>query len=77
MNALRPGDGSVCSAAESSTVPVEALEVSMSGAAPVTVTFSSIAPTSNVRSSVKNCCVPMRMPARSIVLYPWRVAFTA
>jgi hypothetical protein len=26
MNALRPGDGSVCSAAESSVVPVDAFE---------------------------------------------------
>ena len=42
MNALRPGDGSVCSAAESSAVPVDAFDVSISGAWPVTVTFSVI-----------------------------------
>ena len=68
MNALRPGAGSVWSAAESITVPCEAFAVSMSGAEPVTVTFSVIAPISIVRSSVRNCCVPMRIPARSTVL---------
>ena len=46
MNAERPGDGSVCSAAESSTVPCDAFDVSMIGDWPVTVMFSSIAPTS-------------------------------
>ncbi len=55
MNALRPGEGSVCSAAESSVVPVDAFDVSISGAWPVTVTFSVIEPTSIVRSSVRNC----------------------
>ena len=40
MKALRPGDGSVCSAVVSSTVPVDAFDVSMSGDSPVTVTFS-------------------------------------
>ena len=55
MNALRPGAGSVCRAAESSTVPWEAFEVSMTGDCPVTTMFSSSAPTSRVRSSVMNC----------------------
>src|SRR5207247_5592742 len=76
MNAFRPGAGSVCSALESSTVPCEALAVSMSGDWPVTVTLSSIAPTSSSRSRTRNCCVPMRMPRRSTVLNPWSAART-
>ena len=68
MKAFRPGAGRLCSAWESITVPVDAFDVSISGASPVTVTFSVIAPTSIVRSRVRNCCVPMRIPPRSIVL---------
>ena len=33
-NAARPGDGSVCSACESITVPVDAVDVSMTGVSP-------------------------------------------
>jgi hypothetical protein len=58
MKAERPGDGSDCSACVSSTVPCDAFDVSMIGDCPVTVMLSSRAPTSIVRSSVMNCCVP-------------------
>jgi hypothetical protein len=66
--ALRPGEGSVSSIALSSTPPVEAEDVSMSGDWPVTVTFSEIAPTSSVMSMVTNCCVPTITPLDSYVL---------
>ena len=68
MNALRPGEGSVCSAAVSRTVPCDAFEVSIIGDWPVTVMFSSSAPTSIVRSSGMNCCVPIGISFRSMVL---------
>ena len=63
--ALRPGAGNTSSTSRSSVPPVEALDVSMSGAAPVTVIVSCNVPTSSVRSSVRNCCVPTRMPLLS------------
>ena len=75
-NAARPAAGSVCSAWLSRTVPCDAFAVSISGASPVTVTFSVIVPTSRSRSSTRNDCVAMRMLPRSIVLYPWSDAFT-
>src|SRR5256885_8856650 len=40
MKAFRPGAGRVWSAVESSTVPCDALAVSVSGDSPLTVTFS-------------------------------------
>ena len=61
-NALRPGAGSGSSVCRSSTPPVDAVDVSISGDWPVTVTISSIAPTSSVTSSVTNCCVPTTIP---------------
>ena len=47
----------------------------MSGAGPVTVMFSSSAPTSSVTSSVRNCCVPMRMPALLVRLVALKRGF--
>ncbi len=70
MNALRPGAGSVCKDSVSSTVPVEALEVSTRGTSAVTATVSATAPTSSFKSSVTNCWVPMRMPVWSSALKP-------
>ena len=57
--ALRPGAGRVSSTSRSSVPPVEAFEVSMSGAAPVTVTVSCSVPTSSAMSMVRNCWVPI------------------
>src|SRR5215468_4384034 len=76
MKALRPGADSLSKDNESSTVPVEALEVSSSGTSALTLTASVRAPTSNFRSSVTNCCVPIRMPARSIGVKPASEAFS-
>jgi hypothetical protein len=45
----------------SSTVPVDAFDVSISGVAAVTEIVSCTAPSSSVMSSVMNCCVPTRM----------------
>src|SRR5262249_13524550 len=53
-----------------------ALEVSMIGTSAVTLTAPARAPTSNFRSSVTNCCVPTRMPARSMALKPASEAFS-
>ena len=66
--ALRPGAGRVSSTSRSSVPPVEALEVSMSGAAPVTVTVSCSVPTSSRMSRVRNCWVPMRTPGALVGL---------
>ena len=60
----------------SKTSPVDALDVSISGAAPVTVTVSSRAPTSRITSSVMNCCVPIVSPLRSNVSEPRSAART-
>jgi len=54
----------------SSTSPVDAFVVSMSGASPDTVMVSSTPPISSWMSSATNCCVPMRTPLRSNVLKP-------
>ena len=62
MNALRFRAGSASSVSLLSTSPVEAFDVSMSGASPATVIDSSTAPTSSIRSSVMNCCVPIVRP---------------
>ena len=59
-NAERPPLGSVDSSSASITAPVDAVEVSMSGAAPVTVIVSWSWPTSRVMSTVRNCCVATR-----------------
>ena len=61
-NAARPGAGSVSSACWPSTSPVDAFDVSMSGAAAVTEISSEIDPTSITTSSVMNCCVPIVRP---------------
>jgi hypothetical protein len=63
--ALRPGVGSASSCVRSRTVPWDALDVSISGDAPETVTDSSIAPTSMTVSSVTNCWVAIVRPSRS------------
>ncbi len=68
MNAARPATAGSAAPGESSTVPCDAFDVSMIGDCPVTVMFSSIAPTSIVRSSVMNCCVPIGISRRSNVL---------
>ena len=62
--------GSVSSVCLSSTSPVDAFDVSISGASAATVIVSSTAPTSSTISSVRNCCVPMRASFRSKVLNP-------
>ena len=72
----RPPVGSSCSCVESMTAPVEALDVSMRGACPVTVTVSWSVPTSSVMSSVTNCCAPIRTPRLSYALNPVNVALT-
>ena len=59
---LRPKMGSARKASLSSEVACVALTRSTSGAAPVTVICSEIAPTSSVKSSTAVCCVPMRNP---------------
>jgi len=61
------------------TVPIrraDAFDVSMSGAAPVTVTVSCSWPTSSVMSRVTNCWVAIRTPLLSNVRNPVRVALT-
>ena len=69
---LRPKIGRFCRASLSSDAACVALARSMSGASPVTVTCSAIAPTSSVKSSTADCCVPMRNPFRTSVLNPGR-----
>jgi hypothetical protein len=63
-NAARPGEGSVCSVSELITVPVDAFDVSINGACPVTVMVSVTVPSSSTTSSVRNCCVPTRIAVR-------------
>jgi hypothetical protein len=75
-NAARPGAGSVSRATRSSTVPCEALAVSMRGACPDTVIDSSSEPTSSVRSTIRKLWVAMRTAARSTVLKPASATFT-
>jgi len=61
-NAERPPLGSDSSCLALMIAPVEALDVSMSGDSPVTVTVSCIWPTASSMSSVMNCCAPTRTP---------------
>ena len=68
-NALRPAVGSVPSVLLSSVLLTDAFEVS-SGVAPSTVIASCRLPTSSVKSSVRNCWVPMWMPLFSMLLKP-------
>jgi hypothetical protein len=67
---LRPAVGSVCSVFSSSVLPTEAFDVSTAEVWPSTVTASARLPTSSVKSWVRNCWVPIRMPLFSIVLKP-------
>src|SRR6059036_1112372 len=76
MNALRPGAGNVCNDSVSSTVPVDAFEVSTRGTSAVTATVSATAPTSSFKSSVTNCWVPIRIPVWSTALKPASEAYS-
>ena len=58
------------------TLPVDAFDVSISGASPVTVMVSCSDPTSSLTSMVTNCCVATRTPLFSKVLNPVSSAFT-
>ena len=75
-NAERPALGNDSSWRESITLPVEAFDVSISGASPVTVMVSCSWPTSSLMSMVTNCCVATRMPLFSKVLKPVNSALT-
>src|SRR4029079_9790008 len=75
-NTLRPGVGIDSRLFVSSTSPVDAFIVSISGDSPVTVIVSASAPTSSWMSRPRKSCVPTRTPLRSKVLYPWTVALT-
>src|SRR5262249_34204690 len=68
--------GSVSSVLLSRTSPVEAFDVSISGASADTVIVSSTAPISSTMSRVRNCWVPIRASRRSNVLKPLTAART-
>jgi hypothetical protein len=68
--------GSVSSVLLSRTSPVDAFEVSMSGASAETVMVSSTAPISSTMSSVRNCWVAIRASRRSNFLKPLTAART-
>ncbi|MGC4081933.1 MAG: hypothetical protein QM736_07450 [Vicinamibacterales bacterium] len=59
-NTLRPSEGISLKSAASSVLACEALLVSISGAAAVTVMFSCRPPTSRTMSMLRNCWVPTR-----------------
>ena len=65
---LRPALGIDSSDFVSSTSPVDAFVVSISGDSPVTVIVSSSAPISSVMSRPTNCCTLTGTPLRSNVL---------
>ena len=75
-NGLRPAVGSVSICLLSIDEATDALDVSMIGVSPVTVTASVMLPISSSMSSTTNCCVPMRTALWSTVLNPVSAAFT-